>query len=505
MSPKKLNVFFSFFPYAGNGATSAEHPAIRDWYARSLTKLKDDPRVGDIKSCSFSDTPITMTRNLAVETAKAAGADIIIMCDSDQHPDVLLGKDPLAKPFVETAFDFIYKNHDRGPVVIGAPYCGPPPNEYVYVFRWASMESDNPNLDVRLEMFPRECAAERTGIEAVAALPTGMIAYDMRAFDLIDKPYFYYEFEGDGNPCPQCSCRKPGAQSTKASTEDVTNTRDISMHGAMKLGYSPVFVAWDCWAGHYKPKCVGKPVVIHAGQVQAKFRDAVLRKAGAPLESVNVIGASETKQEHAFQKLGNVTSEADLKAIGDLAALATLRAQYNGRPVRILEVGSWVGESSRAIADAIGEAGTLICVDHWNGSSTDTTSEWARAAGPDGVFNVFQKNMASYIDSGAIMFERKDSLTAAEEYNGPQFDLIYLDAGHTKEELAADIKAWWPHLRVDGILAGHDYGIAFPGVKEAVDGFVSFMGHEVAVSLSGDVVWSIEMSGRDAPLAVQCG
>jgi hypothetical protein len=87
----------------------------------------------------------------------------------------------------------------------------------------------------------------------------------MRVFELTepkkegDKPWFYYEH-------PDIY------QSQKASTEDVTMTRDVSLVGTQKLGYNPVFCNWDAWAGHWKPKCVGKPVVIEAKSVSDKMK-----------------------------------------------------------------------------------------------------------------------------------------------------------------------------------------------------------------------------------------
>jgi hypothetical protein len=87
----------------------------------------------------------------------------------------------------------------------------------------------------------------------------------MRCFDLTeprcdsDKPWFYYEWADK-----YCAA--------KASTEDVTQTRDLSMVGTQKLGYSPVYCNWDAWAGHWKPKCVGKPQVLAAKDISNKMK-----------------------------------------------------------------------------------------------------------------------------------------------------------------------------------------------------------------------------------------
>lgn len=54
-----------------------------------------------------------------------------------------------------------------------------------------------------------------------------------------------------------------------------------------------------------------------------------------------------------------------------------------------------------------------------------------------------------------------------------KFDMIFLDAMHDYDNVRADLKKWYPHLRSGGVLACHDYGHHdFPGVKEAVDEFL---------------------------------
>ena len=263
MKGPTVNVMFSFFPYSGNGGISCEHPSIRKWFADTLVKCKNDSRIDKVHSVDFCDTPVTMVRNNAVQTARKLGADLLVMCDSDQFPDLYVGKDPLARPFWDSSFDFTYQrilNHKL--TVVGAPYCGPPNVENVYVFRWANYQTDSPDADHRLEAYTREEAAQRGGIEEVAALPTGLILFDLRVFDLLEPPYFYYEW-------------RDKFEAEKVSTEDVTATRDIALAGEHKHGYSPIHCNWDAWAGHMKPKCVGKPRILTIDAIGDKYRQAM--------------------------------------------------------------------------------------------------------------------------------------------------------------------------------------------------------------------------------------
>jgi len=260
---QKFNVGFCTFSYGGNGGISSEVPDIREWMTPLIKEISQDSRIANVKIWNLSDTPITMTRNRSVLMAREYGCDVLVMVDSDMKPDLYAGE-PGAKPFFQSSFDFLVDHYADGPVVIGAPYCGPPPVENVYVFRWQSQQSEHANPDFQLEMYDRNTGAKMAGIQECAALPTGLIMYDMRAFaitepkDANSKPWFYYEWSDK-------------YAASKSSTEDVTMTRDLSLAGARTLGYNPVFCNWDAWAGHWKPKCVGKPVIVAAKDISEKL------------------------------------------------------------------------------------------------------------------------------------------------------------------------------------------------------------------------------------------
>jgi hypothetical protein len=312
----KYNVMFFRFPGLQPGG--AEHPDTTDWLVQTVIKCKSDERIGSVLNSRLADTPITMTRNRSIEIARQAKADFLCMIDADMAPDMYLGTDPKAYPFWDIAFNFLTKNQAQQPAVIAAPYCGPPPHENVYIFKWANLQSDNPNPDHALTQFTREEAALRYDIEEVAALPTGLILIDMRALDRIDKPYFYYEWED-------------GSESQKASTEDVTFTRDLSMSGV------PIFCAWGAWAGHYKVKKVGRPQLITAAGVSEKYRKARERerlaimvppkaaevKPKRPLEPETVEevnrGAKERNSRHGARPNSRWNFGPDYSGAADLA------------------------------------------------------------------------------------------------------------------------------------------------------------------------------------------
>jgi hypothetical protein len=451
---QKFNVGFCTFSYGGNGGISSEVPNIREWMVPLVADLSRDARVDQIRVWNLADTPITMTRNRAVLMAREYGVDCLVMVDSDMHPDVHAGS-PDAKPFFKTSFDFFVDHYSKGPCVIGAPYCGPPPVECVYVFRWQNMQSAHPAPDFQLEMYDRHTAVKMAGIQECAALPTGLIMYDMRAFELTepkttdDKPWFYYEW-------------KDHFASEKASTEDVTMTRDLSLVGTQKLGYNPVYCNWDAWAGHWKPKCVGKPQVIEAAGVAAKLRGCWEAKVEAGVKLCDISPPkwlAAAKKAQPFDDLGMGLPDSDADALRRL--IGDFHARHQRYPV-VCEVGSWAGRSAMIMADA---GATVHCVDHWQGNKHDDG-----CCGVDSAtaHRAFLDNTKAHREAGLIQYFLGSSEEAASYYSrlGVFFDIVYIDAEHTYEAVKKDIALWKP-LAVH-LLAGHDYK-SFPGVAKAVN------------------------------------
>lgn len=275
----KYRLVVQRFPYG-----SVEHTPCVTWLMEFAQHVTKDPRFDVVFAKPLDDTPITMTRNRAVRNAKKIHADFLLMIDSDMDPDCELGIDPRAKEFWPSTIDFML-NH-QGPCVVGAPYCGPPPMENIYVFNWQNMETNHHTKDLdglKLGQFSREHAYTLGGIQEVAALPTGLIVFDMRAFDnTIDKPYFSYEYDFQGPRCDGCGQPGRGPEEDKASTEDVVTTRDLSIAGVKQ------YCNWDAWAGHRKLKTVRKPQPFTADGVAAKMHNAVKNRVRSDERLVDI-------------------------------------------------------------------------------------------------------------------------------------------------------------------------------------------------------------------------
>jgi predicted O-methyltransferase YrrM len=545
----KLSVAFAHFPYGGNGATSSEHPDIRHWEVETVVKMKADDRIERFSTQDFSDTPITMTRNRALRRARDMGFDLLLMVDSDQSPSRHAGEH-WYRPFWDVAFNFIYENYHKGPRLIFAPYCGPPNDETggenIYVFQWRNIANLGSETPFSLEQYTREQAAIMTGIHEAAAGPTGMLLIDLRLLDLIEpsklskrevmeqvqagkmsvdqallaikEGYCYYEW-------------KDGYADQKASTEDVTLTRDIALAGVMELGYNPVFCAWDSWIGHHKPWNVGKPQRFTSDDVGDILKKAALKGQRANEAIINCdevcfdlnaeiekslgklprFSVMKTSNGHASGVLAPRDQEqaaiaelhrkmgipefggqpAEIVGSGGrvttgrwhahghapeehrkvLADLVRTRSYLLNRPIRVMEVGTWLGGTAVAMADAIADKVVVHCVDHWRGSDSDLTRKFADLAfeedGEDAVYKKFLENVGHRLNKTIFPWRGTSAERSAQSWQ--QFDIIFIDAEHTYEGCKNDILNWWQHLSDDGVMIGHDFLThGYDGVDRAV-------------------------------------
>ncbi len=211
--------------------------------------------ISEVVLWDLTETPIDMARNRCVAEAKKEGCDYILMIDADMAPDQPRKG---AKPFWDVAWPFLFRR--AAPALIAAPYVGPGWHQNIYVFLFRNFHEWSRSENFSLQQFTREEAAQRSGIEKVAALPTGLILMDVRVdARLGDHPLFYYEMDDK--------------RTKKLSTEDVTFTRDVSLawHDVEEAG---CYCAWDSWARHVKLTEFGAPEMLREDAVGAALKNA---------------------------------------------------------------------------------------------------------------------------------------------------------------------------------------------------------------------------------------
>jgi hypothetical protein len=135
-----------------------------------------------------------------------------------------------------------------------------------------------------------------------------------------------------------------------------------------------------------------------------------------------------------------------------------------------VEVGSFVGRSTRAIADHT--SGTLIAVDDWWGPRDAGFVRSERLT----FLQQFVQNLegSRCAQSKQLLVWQQDHTAITKELIaktfGEQFrpDFIFIDGHHEFENVHHDISVWYPFLADGGLICGHDYSEQFPGVIKAV-------------------------------------
>lgn len=133
---------------------------------------------------------------------------------------------------------------------------------------------------------------------------------------------------------------------------------------------------------------------------------------------------------------------------------------------RCVEIGSWEGLSTIALAGALGTR-PLEAVDTWAGnSSEDPDHPTVAASGARDVYGTFLRNLKAF-GVANVLPRRMDWRAWAQESDAP-LAFAYLDAAHDEATVRAQIDALRPRLAPGGVLCGDD--AYAPGVQLATRG-----------------------------------
>ena len=126
----------------------------------------------------------------------------------------------------------------------------------------------------------------------------------------------------------------------------------------------------------------------------------------------------------------------------------------------VIELGSWKGKSTHALLSS--GCPSVVAIDTWAGSKFEPEAHAEAATGS--VLQEFLNNVGHFKN---LTWIQKDINEAVEQTTEKAADMIFIDAGHTEEEVRNDIIKWLPKAKI--MICGHDYCPAWPGVMNAVD------------------------------------
>lgn len=158
--------------------------------------------------------------------------------------------------------------------------------------------------------------------------------------------------------------------------------------------------------------------------------------------------------------------------------------EYASRPVKFVEVGSWLGRSAFYLFDRIlqGEIrfAQLHIVDSWQypvtvanrPHMTDYVNKHGGNVKDAFLYGLKECGYEKFLEKN-LFIHQIDSVKGAELFKDGELDFCFIDADHSYESVKNDILAWKPKVRSSGgIIAGHDYDLSWPelnGVIQAVD------------------------------------
>lgn len=123
------------------------------------------------------------------------------------------------------------------------------------------------------------------------------------------------------------------------------------------------------------------------------------------------------------------------------------------------EIGTYRGVNAFEIATHL-QPSKLFLIDHYNYSNTTNKNNITSS---EEDLTAARNNLKIFPQAEFII---KPSVEAAKGFEDNYFDFIYIDAEHTYESVKQDMESWFPKLKPNGLMAGHDFKIE--GVMKAV-------------------------------------
>jgi predicted O-methyltransferase YrrM len=181
---------------------------------------------------------------------------------------------------------------------------------------------------------------------------------------------------------------------------------------------------------------------MHSRTIQAKFLRRFGKYAGALAARTAdrlVDSLVEKAGSPRARDIPTHMTRAELNCLHGLAVAL-------GNGPRLLEIGSYLGASSRFLAAGMQPGGRLYCVDTWQ---NETMPE-----GPRQTLSEFTKNIGRF--AADISIVRKNSKDLSPADIELPLDLVFIDGDHSYASVKRDYELVAPWLADGRILAFHD-------------------------------------------------
>lgn len=117
-----------------------------------------------------------------------------------------------------------------------------------------------------------------------------------------------------------------------------------------------------------------------------------------------------------------------------------------------VEIGIWKGGSAAFMGVEIFNSGKKLRYD-----AIDCFALTKEFGEKSDNYELAKVNLKPVIDLGVVNLIKSHSLDIVGTYADESLSLCFIDGSHEYEDVKADLIAWLPKVKKDGILAGHDY------------------------------------------------
>ena len=142
--------------------------------------------------------------------------------------------------------------------------------------------------------------------------------------------------------------------------------------------------------------------------------------------------------------------------------IETMKKRFSNELLRGVEIGVFRGVHAESILKSL-SIETLYLVDPYE-SYVDNWNQTSSEALTNAYFNAIYR-LARYRDK--VVWVKKSSEQAVNSIPD-NLDFVYIDGNHNYEFVKEDIKLYYPKVKKDGMLGGHNFEIHFMGVVKAV-------------------------------------
>lgn len=172
-------------------------------------------------------------------------------------------------------------------------------------------------------------------------------------------------------------------------------------------------------------------------------------------------------------------------------AVRRAAALNNGKPIDVIEIGSWAGASAitwaRAL-QAVGCGGRVVCIDTWApyfDKGADAASHYQdmdEAARRGEIYRLFLHNIEACGVADIVSHHIVDSRQMESLFDPGSFAIVYIDGNHALDFVRSDIKAAKALASANAIVCGDDLELS----REEVDAAA----HQAEVKLGVDYAYS---------------